>query len=526
MLKIKKLINKYKIDYIILFIIMSIYYGHIQWNNFIGDPDGFYHAKLAKWLAEGKLIEKLPWMQFSSLRDSFTDHHLLYHLLLAPFVSFFNPLVGVKIATVVFAVAMILTFYWFLKKFNIPWPFIFASSFLILNGLNFRVSLVKANSLSILVIYLIVYALFKQKYILSTLFAAIFVWLYGGWPLAILILLVYILSYYIYKKINSNKLKIFLHQSIELISPFKRQHRIIKISLYLLSGLAIALIVNPYWPQNIYFYYQQFLQIGVVNMGSQFTVGSEWYGAGIKQIISSSPHIFIAGIIAFVILFFNIKKASQLTWFSFLMAFGFLILTVKSKRYVEYYMPFTLLFIASASKDIKNFTDWSKYLKLWYSLSKKIQACLMISSLMLLIMIMLFTYDRMLNVHLSGHYNYNTFKRASQWLNDNTDKNSIVFHSDWDEWPILFYQNDHNYYIIGLDPTFMENYDPNLHKLYRDITRGDISYNISNYIKNDFKADYIFVDRDGHDEFIKNIILDKNIEQVYQDDEAIIYKII
>ena len=128
--------KKWNWEYLWLTIIMSIYYGHIQWNNFIGDPDGFYHAKLAKWLSEGKLIESLPWMQFSSLRDNFTDHHLLYHLLLAPFTYFFDPLIGVKIATVVFAVLMVLAFYWLLKKMYIPWAFYFSLGFLLLNGLN------------------------------------------------------------------------------------------------------------------------------------------------------------------------------------------------------------------------------------------------------------------------------------------------------------------------------------------------------------------------------------------------------
>ncbi|MFA6307514.1 MAG: hypothetical protein WC664_01640 [Patescibacteria group bacterium] len=526
MSKIKNLIKKFKLDYIILAIIMSIYYGYIQWNNFVGDPDGFYHAKLAKWLAEGKLIESLPWMQFSSLRNDFTDHHLLYHLLLAPFTIFFDPMIGVKIATVIFAVAMVLTFYWFLKRFNIPWPFIFATSFLILNGFNFRASLIKANTLSVLMLYLIVYALFKQKYWLSTLLSAMFIWLYGGWPLAILILITYLISYKIYKKLNTNKLKIFLNKSIELLGPFQKKYKLLKTSLYLLGGLALGLIINPYWPKNLYFYYQQVLQIGIINMSSQFNVGNEWYGADMSQIIFSSPHLSVIAIIAIMVLSFNIKKISHLTWFAFLMSLGFFILTIKSKRYIEYYMPFTILFIASASKDIKEFIDWSKYLKTWKNLSQQIRICLTITALLFLTITMPFAYDSILNVSLRNKYPIDKFQTASLWLKENTEANSIVFHSDWDEWPILFYNNDHNYYIIGLDPTFMENYNPQLHKLYREITYGNIRYNISKYIKNDFKADYIFVDRDGHENFIQNLILDKGVSEVYQDNKTIIYKII
>ena len=189
-----KKFKKWDWNYLWLSIIMSIFYGRIQWNNFIGDPDGFYHARLAKWLSQGKLIETLPWMQFSSLRDNFTDHHLLYHILLAPFVSFFDPLIGVKIATVLFAVSMVLGFYWLIKKMGIPWPFYFSLGFVFLSGFNYRISLIKANSLSLLIIWFIIYALFKQKKYLSSILGFLFVWLYGGWPLAILIIIIYLLA--------------------------------------------------------------------------------------------------------------------------------------------------------------------------------------------------------------------------------------------------------------------------------------------------------------------------------------------
>jgi len=522
MLKLKKWLW----EYLWLTIIMSVYYGYIQWNNFIGDPDGYYHAKLAKWLSEGKLIESLPWMQFSSLRDSFTDHQLLYHLLLAPFTYFFDPLTGVKIATVVFSVLMVLSFYWLLKKMYIPWAFYFALSFLLLNGLNFRMSLIKVNSLSLLIIWFIIYALLEQKKYLALILGWLFVWLYGGWPIAVLILGVYLLAQKIHQKIHTNKFKIFWHQTINFFTADKKPRPILKISLSLLTGLGLGVLINPYWPQNLYFYYQQFLQIGVINMSSQFTVGSEWYGASIMEIISSAPHLFIAVCICVLTLFFKIKKASHLTWFAFLMMFIFLLLTIKSKRYVEYYMPFALLFVASASKDIRSFIDWLKLKKLWSSLSRPIKIHLSISILLFLILIMPSTYDRILNVQLSGKHSVHQYEKASRWLAANTEPDSIVFHSDWDEWPILFYHNDHNYYIIGLDPTFMENYSSELHTLYREITYGNISYKVAQYIKDNFNASYIFIDRADHDALINNLILDQGVLEVYQDDENIIYKII
>lgn len=503
---------------------MFLYYGHIQWNSFVGDPDGFYHARLAKWLSEGKLIESLPWMKYSSLAERFTDHHLLYHLLLAPFVNFFDPLIGVKIASAVFSVVMVLLFYWLIKKMGLRWPMFFALAFLLLNGLNFRVSLIKANSLSIAMLWLIIYSLFEQKTKTLLVLSFLFVWLYGGWPLAIFILIIFIISQKIYQSLHTNKLKIFLHQKIHILNH-GANHKLIRISIYLLAGIVLGIILNPYWPQNLYLYYQQFLQIGVVNMGNQFTVGSEWYGTSLINIIYSSPHLFTLAFVNFLILSFNLKKISRLSWFSFILAFAFMVLTLKSKRYVEYYMPFMLLFAASSTTDVHRIINYKKIKQYWEKFSKSIRATLLICLYILTLLIMPSVYDKILSVRLSDSYPLDKFEAASQWLSQNSPAQSIVFHSDWDEWPILFYHNPHNYYIIGLDPTFMENYNSGLHKLYRDITIGNVNNDLSDIIKRNFNAQYVFVDKVGHENFSDNLNKDKNMSLVYEDKDVLIYKI-
>lgn len=526
MSKVSKLISKYKIDYLSLSLIMAVYYGHWQWSYFMSDPDAFYHAKIAVWLSQGKMIDSLPWMQFSTLRDNFTDHQLLYHLLLVPFVKIFDPLVGAKIASVVFAVAMVLVFYWLIKKMSVPWPWLFALGFLTLSGLSFRLSLVKTNSLSLLIIFLIIYSLFYQKYWLSALLGFAFVWLYGGWPLALPILAAYIISEKISRQLSTNRLKIFFYKKIHLSDPWIKQHHFWKSSFFLLGGLLAGVIINPYWPHNIYFYFQQFIQIGVVNMGEQFTVGNEWYKAGFYEIIAANPILFFLAVIMMAVLLFKIKKISRLTWWSFFMACGFFFLTHKSKRYVEYYMPFALLLVASTSKDLLGAIEWKKWLNKWHQLSRSLKIHLLSTALFTVLLIMPIIYDNMLSIDIPKRYEMNKFKEASEWLIKNTPPNSTVFHSDWDEWPMLFYFNDYNYYIIGLDPTFMENYDSKLHRRFRDLTLGYISYQPSKYIKTEFRAQYIFVDKEGHNRFISNLSLDQGVTKIYEDANTLIYKII
>lgn len=520
---------KFKLDYLALFLVLVSYYGKLQWGNYIGDPDGYYHAKIALFLRQGILLKSLPWMQFSTLKDHFTDHHLLYHIFLAPFTWIQDPLIGVKVATVIFTVLMILVFYWLLKRMKIIWPWAWSIFFITLQALNFRLSLIKANSLSLLMLWLLMYALFNRQAKLLILIGFILVWLYGGWPLAILITLIYWLADFIYNKLHTNKLKLFWNRLIHVFDYSKHKVSNLKLLLSLLSGLILGLIVNPYWPHNLYFYYQQIFQIGIVNLGNQFPVGGEWYGSDFMSILSTAPHLFIITALVFILLFFNYQKISKFTWFNFILTFVFLILTVKSRRYIEYFLPFILLFTASGLTDLKNILQWDRVKNFWQRLSLALKIYLGLVLLIMVTLIMPVVYEKTITLDMSGSWKMEKFKLAATWLQTHTSKNSIIFHSSWDEWPLLFYYNDQNYYLVGLDPTFMYNYSPELNKLHFDITidgRTEENIDVVKAIREKFQAEYIFVTKlDIHNQLIANIQASNKAYLTYDDDEVSIYKI-
>ncbi|PLX24712.1 hypothetical protein C0580_04335 [Candidatus Parcubacteria bacterium] len=516
--------SKWGLDYLLLFLITGAYFTRIQWNLFVGDPDGFYHTKIALLLREGELLKTLPWMQFSTLRDSFTDHHLLYHLLLVPFTYIGdNPLLGVKIATVFFTLLAILVFYWLLKKLHIIWPWLWAVLFITLGGVTFRLSLVKANALSLILVWLLVFALLHRKAVLIFFLSFIFVWLYGGWPLAVLIAILYILTDFVYKKIHTEKLKVFWAKVVKVFKHPQVSNK--KIIWSMILGLAAGLIINPYWPQNLYFYYQQVFQIGIINQGNNFAVGAEWYGTSPMHVISAVPHLFVLAIIIIIFAVANIKKISKQTLFTFALTFVFMLLTIKSRRYIEYLAPFTLLFVACGTSDIIKIINTDKIKKFWNSSSKYLKIYFGLIVLVFAISILPKTIEKTVEVSLSDHWHIDRFKNASQWLEQNTPEGSIVFHADWDEWPVLYYHNDHNYYIVGLDPTFMHNYDEQKHQLYINLTTTKIKLNLARKIKENFRAKFVFAEKERHAKFIDRMDRDSNVVIIYQDDDVKIYKI-
>ena len=77
--------------------------------------DGFYHVKLAEELWAQKLGFSFDWLPFTILNaDAFVDHHLLYHLLLIPFLPL-GLLPAAKMATVVFAAGAFTAIWWLMR---------------------------------------------------------------------------------------------------------------------------------------------------------------------------------------------------------------------------------------------------------------------------------------------------------------------------------------------------------------------------------------------------------------------------
>lgn len=71
-----------------------------------------------------------------------------------------------------------------------------------------------------------------------------------------------------------------------------------------------------------------------------------------------------------------------------------------------------------------------------------------------------------------GGFNLPAVREAMDYLRSVSAKDAIVFTDDWDIFPIYFYHNDHNRYIVGLDPKFSHVRDPALYMRYVKITQS------------------------------------------------------
>ncbi len=522
------------LKYFLLFIVAFSLFSYFQISSTFPDPDSFYHAKMAVLIPDQGIVRDFPWLQFTVLKDNFADHHFLYHVALIPFVTLFDPLVGIKLFTALSAAVLILVFYWFLKKFKIRGALLYSIILLVSSPFIFRINLAKASAISLTILLFGLYFIFQRKVWPLFFLSFIYVWTYGGWPLILVLALFYIFSESLISVTkNFENVKSLIKNFFKNI--FSKTN--VKLFFACFGGLAAGVIINPFFPKNLFFYWQQIIKIAVINYQDKIGVGAEWYPYGLGDLIANSSFIFILLILSFAVIFINFlknftsqekstvidpgEKTKTLTLT--LLALFFLALTLRSRRNVEYFIPFAAL--ASAfilSQPLSSIKKYLPTINAWRQKRK------VFSSLVIIYILFMVPFTSARNIwsikqlYLSGGSIYK-YRGVAEWLKNNTPQNSIIFHNDWDDFPALFYYNTNNYYIAGLDPTFMYDYDKDLHKIWVDITTGRRP-NISEFVKNDFRSEYVFVDKD-HIALENNLKSDGHFEMVYKDEEGKIYKL-
>jgi hypothetical protein len=73
-----------------------------------------------------------------------------------------------------------------------------------------------------------------------------------------------------------------------------------------------------------------------------------------------------------------------------------------------------------------------------------------------------------------GRRNLEAIEPAMKALRQASNKGDVVFTDDWDVFPVYFYLNHWNHYVVGLDPVFSYRHDPEMWARYVKISRGEI----------------------------------------------------
>lgn len=157
----------------------------------IGVPgnDSGYHVKMAAMLPEWGFTRTFPWLKFAYFRnagDEFVSHHVGFHVLLAPFVQLSHGLTGDYMTGGRWAICtcfglLLVAFNALLIAGGVRWRWLWITLILLLpNHFFMRHANVRAITPALLLMLLIVLALFRERWMLAGLAVLAFNLLYLG----------------------------------------------------------------------------------------------------------------------------------------------------------------------------------------------------------------------------------------------------------------------------------------------------------------------------------------------------------
>jgi hypothetical protein len=451
--------------------------------------DGYYHIKLAEVMRQQGLTPTFVWLPLTILSaDAFYDHHFLYHVLLIPF-TLMDLTEGAKWASVIFPALTFLTGWTLLRGQRVPFAALWAVGFVaISSAFLYRMSMPRVQALSLLVILLALHLALTRRYRWLAPLGFLYVWLYDAFPLIIVAVGVY------------SAMRLFIDRRFE-VAPLA----------YTGLGVVLGLIINPYFPENLVFIYHHLAP--KLADATATKVGNEWYPYRTWTLVQNSTGAllaFVAGIFALGLSErrMNVATATLLT---LSVLFGMMLF--KSRRFVEYFPAFALLFCAVA---------WTPLLKQWTKNNVWVNRAVPVILIALLLPGIWWTVQNTQD-NLQSSKPADLYADASAWLRQNTPAGSRVFQTDWDDFTRLFHYNTHNTYIVGLDPTYLQLFDEDLYDVWVDITRGKVE-DPSAAIETRFGASYVISDL-KHKKFINQAENDPRLVEQYRDDEAIIFQI-
>jgi|HubBroStandDraft_6_1064221.scaffolds.fasta_scaffold14413_2 hypothetical protein len=476
---------------LILAVMVKIEFG----GKAILDNDGYYHIRWSKMLRQSAPhLPKFTWLPLTTLDEThYVDHHFLFHVLLMPF-TFGDLRIGAKLAAAVFSSLALTALFWLLVAYGVPYRWLWlvplvASS----EPFLYRMSMTRAPSLSLVLLALGAYLVLERKWIWLGASGFVFVWLYSLFPLLLAFAAAYSVAVYLAER------------RIDLWAPVSCA-----------VGIVGGLVINPYFPKNLILLKEH---LDKVATSYPVDVGVEWYPYDTWVILGGSVVAFVLFFAAFLAFDYRERKEDIKPLFFLLISTMLLLIAFKSRRFIEYWPPFAVLLAA--------FTFGPRLAGKRESWFPRIRdraiaavAAALVAEVLILVMVLNVYQARKDVADESSPFAY---RGACEWLVDNTPEGSMVFNTDWDDFPALFYYDSHNKYIVGLDPTYLYDRDPEMWKVYAEVTLGNED-NPAPIIRDRFGAEYV-VTSSQHTDFMQAAEDSGDFEKVYVDNDATVLRV-
>jgi hypothetical protein len=492
-----------------------------------GDFDGYYHIRWSRLLWDGIRSHHFPplfiWLPLTTLNPKdYVDHHLLFHILLIPFTWFRDPELGAKIATTIFAGLAVFSCYWLLVRYRTRYALVWLIALLACSApFLYRMNMTKAPPLTIIYLIAGIHFLFQKKY----------------WPLLPLSF-VFTLTYDLFVLLIG---AVIIWAIVIGWAENRIEWRPV---VWVLLGAAAGLVLNPYFPHNLFLFYEH-VRVKLALGDFSTKVGHEWYPYETWEFLGNSVVACVAMLIGCIAFDPADRKRSHHSLFFLFFSTVLLIMAARWRRIAEYWPPFAVIFAAFALQpwiegsrsvftrlpthvldELQPFLDRSEpaaMTKAW-GLRELVQI-IGAAVIALILGSILFWNLLVTTKDIAQSEAPDYYKAGMQWVRANVPAGDIVFNTDWDDFPRLFYFDQTHRYVSGLDPTYLYDRNADLSKLYERITLGE-EKDPGPLIRDRFGARYVFTDNtDDHAKFQSRAMNSGWFEVSYEDKDCTVLHI-
>src|SRR6266550_2510283 len=491
-----------------------------------GDFDGYYHIKWARllWdnLRAGHFPPAFPWLPLTTLSPrEYVDHHLLFHIILIPFTWFRDLQTGAKVSALLFASLAVFCCYWLVVRYEIRYRLIWLLALLACAApFLYRMNMTKAPPFAIIFLAIGTYLLFERKHWQLLPLAFVFALTYDMFVLLILAAVIW-----------------------TIVIGWTEERFEWRPLAWIGLGSALGLIINPYFPHNLYLFYEHArVKITPNDFGTK--VGNEWYPYDTREFVVNCYVALVAMLIGYLAFDGSDRKRAQKPMYFLILSTLLLLMTARWKRFAEYFPPFAILFVAftlenfwrgravfthlpdDVMEDLQPFLDrqetaaTAKEIKTdetWKIIKLGFVALVLGAALFANI------YRTAHDIRESDPRDY--YAKGAAWMRANIPPGQMVFNTDWDDFPRLFYYDPTHVYTSGLDPTYLLDKNADLSRLYDRITTGE-EEDPGPLIRDRFGARWVFSDNTkDHDGFYDYATRSGWFDVPYDDGECRVFHI-
>jgi hypothetical protein len=487
-----------------------------------GDFDGYYHIQWSRTLWESiksrTFPPSFPWLPLTTLNPKdYVDHHLLFHIFQIPFAASSDPRLGAKISSALFGGLAVFSCYWLLIHYRVRYTLVWLIALLACSvPFLFRMNMAKAPPLAIVFLIVAIHLFFKRKYWPLLPLALVFTWTYDLFVLLVAAALFWVITI--------------------AISETRFEWRPL---VFVLAGCVAGLVINPYFPENLQLLVEH-MKIKLTMSDFDTKVGNEWYPYDSWEFLGNSAVACLAMLVGYIAFEPSERRRSHYPIFFLLFSTALMLMNARWKRIAEYWPPFALLFAgfslkpwlegyrpylsrlpAEVQEELKPFLDREGVPALAKDFDlRDVLGTVAAVFVALGLSIFLFFNLRAASEEVGQSEPHEYYRAGAEWMRANVPPGQIVFNTDWDDFPRLYYYDPSHYYVSGLDPSYLFDKDPTLSRLYDRITLGQ-EENPGPLIRDRFGARYVFSDNAHHD-FFEHARVSGWFDIVYEDTQCTI----